>query len=524
MHRATILRTGSLLAIVALAACGDIGKPTAAEQGERKIAAVTAKARALSARIADSQDAVATQIPAGDGTEAREVKSPVLAPADAAKELRALAGEAGSAGATEAQRKLAGDLSARLRREAAMLDLLALEQMAMEERALLQDVDAHMAVIASIMASGEPTAAGPAEARLAATRKAVEAYAAGMEMAASAAAAAKQKADEFGAMAQQKAKSADETAAEAQAMRAQAATSTPTKALPLIRKSTAMLGEAQAMRGEAAQAELQAFPVRSEVTIVEASLAGVPEGQKFLDGRTAAAAGAADSMKSRAEAARKRVAELTAEMAASAAALKKAHEERFEPTFKTTEEALGAMPAGKGPTDAAAVAMAKARLWAMSADLNGQQLLIAAAAGLADSAPAEALKAARDKAMENAKAALLEARDALSGADAGAGKAMLESVQQMADALGLDVKAAKAPEPTPAPEGSAPAPDAPAPDAPAPDAPKAEDAPAPADAPAADPGAAPAPPPVADPAADPAAPPATPPAADPAPGSDEPNK
>ena len=129
MNRARILAATALLAVTALPACNGLHTPTAAEQGAKKMEKASAKARALASRIAFSPDAVSKTLPV-DGGEARELAQTLLAPAEAAKELRTLASEVAGAGAIDAQRRDAKVLATRMRRDALMLDLMDLERIA----------------------------------------------------------------------------------------------------------------------------------------------------------------------------------------------------------------------------------------------------------------------------------------------------------------------------------------------------------------------------------------------------------
>ena len=192
----------------------------------------------------------------------------------------------------------------------------------------------------------------------------------------------------------------------------------------------------------------------------------------------------------------------------------------------------------KNSTDQAAIAISKARFAAIQMDAVDQAMsLMAAAQSMgAPVGDGEAqLRAQRDKLAGNAKAALLEARDALSGVESGAGAPMLRSIAELAAALGIEVPITAAPAPAASTDESAPAGDAapagddapatdaaPAGDTPPADAPDgtAEVPPSPAGDPAAEPGADPAPTPAGEPAADPAVPPQADPATDP----EEPNK
>ena len=184
----------------------------------------------------------------------------------------------------------------------------------------------------------------------------------------------------------------------------------------------------------------------------------------------------------------------------------------------------------KNSTDQAAISIAKARFAAIQIDSIDQAMSLMAAAqalGAPTGDGAEQLRTQRDKLAGNAKSALVEARDALSGVEVGAAAPMLRSITELAAALGIEVPVTAAPAAAATTEDSAPAGDAP----PADDAAPATDA-APADetAPATGPDGNPAVPPTpagepaAAPAGDPAADPAVPPQADPTTDPEEPNK
>ena len=140
-----------LLASVALTACHGLHTPSPAEQGAKKMSQASAKARALASRIAFSPDAVSKQLPV-EGGEPREIAQTVLAPAEAAKELRTLAGEVTSAATTDAQRREARTLANRMRRDALMLDLMDLERIAQLKGSLARSIEGRIAAIRSIAA------------------------------------------------------------------------------------------------------------------------------------------------------------------------------------------------------------------------------------------------------------------------------------------------------------------------------------------------------------------------------------
>ena len=478
MTRARILVASALLLSTTLPACNGLHTPTAAETGAKKVAQASAKARALAQRIAPSPDAVAKTLPV-EGGEARELSETLLAPAEAAKELRTLANEVSSAGGSDSQRREAKSLATRMRRDALMLDLMDLERIAQLKGAVASQIETRLAAIRSIQASGDLGAPKQAAARVKAIEQAKAAYE-GMVVAEQ-----KRAEDARGALqpldatVAGKTKDAEELDVEIQSLRAQAATSSPSKALPLVTDAREKLGRAQDLRMEASEADRQADPHRATVRIVDTALAGDDEMAKFLDERASEASKAAQGASARAEAARKRATELGTECAELAKEFGRLQSELFEPAVKSVEENLaGGDLASKNPTDSAMIAMAKARFAAIRADAVEQMAIMASSAG-AGSAPAvDALRSERTKFVDQAKAALLEARAALAGVEGATGAPMMAATEQLAAALGIDLATAA---PAPAPAEDAPAADAPATDAPAP----AGDAPA-TDAPAGD--------------------------------------
>ena len=488
MTRARILIASALLLTTALPGCNGLHTPTAAETGAKKVAQASAKARALAQRIAPSPDAVGKTLPV-EGGEARELTQTLLAPAEAAKELRTLANEVSSAGGSDSQRREAKTLATRMRRDALMLDLMDLERIAQLKGDVASRIEAKLGAIRSIEASGDLGAPKQAAARVKAIEQAKASYE-GMVV------AEQKRADDargalqpLDATVAGKTKDAEELDVEIQGLRAQAATSSPSKALPLVTDAREKLGRAQDLRMEASEADRQADPLRATVRIVDTALAGDDDTAKFLDERASEASKAAQGAAARAEAARKRATELGAECAELAKEFGRLQEELFEPAVKSVEENLaGGDLASKNPTDSAMIAMAKARFAAIRADAVEQMAISGAGAG---SAPAvEALRSDRAKFVDQAKAALLEARAALAGVEGATGAPMMAATEQLAMALGIDLATA-APAPTPAEDAApsdAPATDAPAEagDAPATDAP-AGDAPAEEPAPAGEP-------------------------------------
>ena len=508
MNRARILAATALLAITTLPACNGLHTPTAAEQGAKKMAKSSAKARALASRIAFSPDAVAKTLPL-EGGEARELAETLLAPAEAAKELRTLANEVAGAGATDAQRRDAKVLATRMRRDALMLDLMDLERISQIQGSLARQIEERIAAIRSVEASGDLRAEELAAARVKGAQGAKASFDGMIADEEKRADDAKGELKPLDAAVTEKSQEAESLDVEIEGLRAQAATSAPSKALPLMLDARAKLDQAQDLRVAVSQADRDAEPYRSTVRVAEMATAGNDSMGSFLSDRIDEASKAQDGAKARAGAARKRVMELAGEAAGLAKEFAAVQTDLYQPALKSvTENFEGGDVASKNSTDAAMMSLAKARFAGIQMDGIAQGLIIAAAAqaaGASDASGAvEAMKADREKLTASAKASLIEARDALSGVEGSSAKPVMAAINQMATTLGVDITKPAAP--------AAPAEDAPNPDAPA-DANAAPAVPAegaPTDAPAAD-GAAPAEQPADAPA-------------DPAPAQDEPNK
>jgi hypothetical protein len=515
MNRARILAATALLAVTALPACNGLHTPTAAEQGAKKMEKASAKARALASRIAFSPDAVSKTLPV-DGGEARELAQTLLAPAEAAKELRTLASEVAGAGATDAQRRDAKVLATRMRRDALMLDLMDLERIAQVKSGLARQIGERIAAIRSVEASGDLRAESLAAARVKGAQGAKSAFDGMIADEEKRADDAKGELKPLDTAVAEKSQEAESLDVEIQGLRAQAATSAPSKALPLMLDARAKLDQAQDLRTAASQAERDAEPYRSTVRVTEKATEGNEAMKSFLGDRIEEASKAQDGAKARAGAARKRVMELAGEAAGLAKEFAAVQADLYEPAVKSVAENFGAGDvASKNPTDAAMMSLAKARFAGIQVDGIDQGRIIAAAAQAAGGSEAsgamDAMRTERDTLTASAKASLIEARDALSGVEGAAAGPIMAAINQMAATLGVDIAKPAAP--------AAPAEHATKPDA---EAAPADASAAPADAAAAPADGAPA----AAPGADGAVPeekPTTPPA-DPAPAQDEPNK
>ncbi len=552
MNRARILAATALLVSTSLPACNGLHTPSPAEQGAKKMTQVTAKARGISSRITYSPDAVSKTLPV-EGGEAKELAQGLLAPADAAKELRALATEVTAAAGSDSQRKEAKTLALRMRRDAMMLDLMDLERISQLKSALASGIAERLSAIRSIDASGDPRAPLEAAARSKASQGAKAAFDGNVSEETERADTARTALQPLDASIDEKETSAEALDIDIQTLRAKAATSTPSAALPLMLDARVKLDAAQTLRVAASGDDREAEPYRSTVRIADMATKGnaeIADTNKFLDARIEESSKAEEGAKARANAALKRSAELGAEAVKLMKEFATLDTELFQPALKNVEENINADGlTAKNSTDQAAIAIAKARFAAIQIDAVDQAMtLMSAAQALMSPAQAKGagasggealLRAQRDKLLANAKTALIEARDALSGVEAAAASPMLRSIAELAAALGIEVPTTAAARPAPATtDDAAPKDDAaPANDA-APADPATDPAAAPGAAPAAAPGADPAAPPApatdpAEPAADPKAPPADPaepaadpkaPPADPAPAPEEPNK
>lgn len=541
MNRARILAAATLLMSAALPACNGLHTPSPAEQGAKKMTQVTAKARGISSRITFSPDAVSKSLPV-EGGETKELAQGLLAPAEAAKELRALASEVTAAAGSDSQRKEAKTLAIRMRRDAMMLDLMDLERISQLKSAITSGIAERLAAIRSIDASGDLQATEEAAARTKASQGAKSSFDESVAAETDRADAARTALQPLDAAINEKESSAESLDIDIQTLRAKAATSTPSAALPLMIDARSKLDAAQTLRVDASTDDREAEPYRSTVRIVDMATKGnaeIADTNKFLDDRIDESSKAEVGAKARASAAKKRTRELGTEAAALMKDFMTLETELFQPALKNVEENInGDGLTAKNSTDQAAIAIAQARFAAIQINAVDQAMTLMAAAqsmGAPTGGGAEQLRAQRDKLTGNAKAALVEARDALSGVDAGAGAPMMRSIAELAAALGIEVPATAAPAAAATTDESAPAGDAaptgdaapatdaaPAGDAPPADAPDgtAEVPPTPAGDPAAAPGADPAPTPAGEPAADPAVPPQADPTTDP----EEPNK
>ena len=541
MNRTRILAAATLLISTALPACNGLHAPSPAEQGAKKITQVTAKARGISSRITFSPDAVSKSLPV-EGGETKELAQGLLAPAEAAKELRALASEITAAAGSDSQRKEVKTLAIRMRRDAMMLDLMDLERISQLKSVLASGIAERLATIRSIDASGDLQSTEEAAARTKASQGAKSSFDESVAAETDRADAARTALQPLDASISEKESSAESLDIDIQTLRAKAATSTPSAALPLMIDARSKLDAAQTLRVDASTDDREAEPYRSTVRIVDTATkenAEIADTNKFLADRIDESSKAEVGAKARASAAMKRTRELGAEAAALMKEFTTLESELFQPALKNVEENInGDGLTAKNSTDQAAISIAKARFAAIQIDAVDQAMSLMAAAqalGAPTGDGAEQLRTQRDKLAGNAKSALVEARDALSGVESGAGAPMLRSIAELAAALGIEVPATAAPAPAATTDESAPAGDAapagddapatdaaPAGDAPPADAPdgSAEVPPTPAGDPAAEPGADPAPTPAGEPAADPAVPPQSDPATDP----EEPNK
>jgi hypothetical protein len=458
----------------------------------------------LALRIAPSPDAVSASLEE-EGGATREISKPVLAPADAAKELRTLASEISNAGGSEAQLRVARDIASQFRHDALVLEVAELERLAAERDRLDADAERFDEIATTLLSSVDVGS----EARTAqALQTAADAFRRRIEREAAAAADQVRTADQLDARAIEKTKQASIYEAEMNAKLARAMASNADDAYRHVTEAYTDLIDALKNRKEAAQLERESFSPRGDARICAVGHDGHARVHGFMTSAADAYAKAAEGQASRRQAAEAWAQALQAEartLRERRAELQKGELALLADSIAAALESMGEAPV-QG-VEGAAVAVLRARI-----------SILLSSGGTSDS-----------DAIQEASARLSAAHEAVRGNDSAPARSIRASIEALANSIGADLAASPTTSGvTQSPEGGgtaltddAPAPDAPAPDAPAPDAP-APDAPAP-DAPAPD---APAPdaPPEGDPA--PSDPPADEPAPPPAEPSDpnEPNK
>jgi len=520
MRHPRFISCALLVLSASVAGCEGLHAPTAEEKAARRIDDAVAKAAALSRRIASAPGAVGRTIEEDGAT--REIQDAMFSPAEGARQLRELASQVANAGAGQAQRKAAGDLAARLRRDALTLDLIDLERLSAERGAIAREVERRLGAIRTIEASGDLRLATAAQARIDGMQAAVEKFDEAVEAERQRGEDVKGKLEELDGFIADQNRRADLAMAASGELLAKAMTSSADEGSRLAEEARNKAYEAQDLRMQAAEADRQATELRSTVRIAETATADTDATATFLTARVEESREAAKGARGRAEAAKTRIDRLVAETGELVKEFTALNAEQCEPVAKAIEEALqdGALSSGGTGLDGAALALARARFAAINVDAIDQGALMAAGAaamsgGQVDvQALASRFAAARTAEIGKASAALLDARDALSGLEGTAAAPMMASIEQLAAALGIELAELKRPEPAPAPDsedGEQPAPEA---------EPSAE--------PTAEPSEDPAPEdPAADPAAEPAADPADtpePPAAEPSDEPDSPNK
>ncbi len=441
----------SLSVATLLCGCDQLGKPSAAEAGAAKIAEVSAKARKLTQRIAMSPEAAA--VPAAEGEENPNAGSDrqMLSPTQAAEELRKLAAMARSVGDGEAQRKQSAALSQRLIREAAVLDLVALERIEGRMQVLAATVVSDMAAAQLIALASGPDSLKAAETTVKVTRTALERDQKGLE---AVKVSTEEQADRLAAMQAQAMTAngkADEATASAQLLRAEVATSAPSVAQPKMAQATARMHEANALRKDAAMIERDVTAdqgiVRAKVAAVEA----VQRSNEWLATRLDAAEKALSAASAQTQKAARSANEKREHAMAAMEELAKIAKEEFKPLMDSTMEAFEGTLATKTPTDAATMAICKARLYTLAAKSAALAMQMGALVGAPGSADAQ-FKRDQDNWTAQAKAALIDARDALSGASTDGAASLLATIQEIADATGVDLtQPAPAPQPEAAP-------------------------------------------------------------------------
>jgi hypothetical protein len=479
MNRSTSA-VACLAAAALLAGCEARERAAAERERAGRASQANASARASAALIAPSPESVGMARPDGEGTV--EVRQPVLAPSAGAAALREQAGKVASAasGAGPRESAAAQALAGRLRLEALSIDVAEAERLAGRAVALALDAsDAKLAAERLRAAGGT----GTFGARSDAARKDAAGYAAARAAVKQASERAREALSSIDARITEESGAAEQLDGEILALRGEAATAPPSRAVPLMLEAQEKLGEAQARRLEASKAELEAEEHRSSVRVVDRALAGDDAADTYLAGRATDVAKASAAMQGAVDSAKAAAEELGSLAKSRAESLGRLRAEEFDPVAKAAEESLNAgnLPA-RDPIDIAQVALLRARLAAAQALVTGAESL--AAEGTLSAEASARVDTLRDQ----ARRALAEARDALAGVDAERGGTMLAATNGIAAALGIDLTAPAAPpadeaaaapaEPGEAPpEGDAAPADAAEPAQPEPEAPPADQPP-----------------------------------------------
>lgn len=502
IHRAfPLLAVASLTCIVALPGCGEIGKPSKRELGATKLAEASAKARKLTQRIAASPEA-AGAAPAAEGeTPSNDPDRQMLAPSAAAEELRRLAGSISSVGDGTAQQEQAAALARRLKREAAMLDLMALERVQSQLQSLAATIVTDMANARSADAAAGPNSLKASETTVQMTRAELDLQQRNLAAMKSDTESQASKLAALEASAKAANAEADAATAAAEVLRAEVATSAPSAAKPKLAEAVVRMQAANALRKDAAMKERDVTADRGIVHAKEAAVETVQKANEWLAARLADAEKAKSTATARNQQATRAATELRDHATKTTEQFLKVSKEEFQPLLESTREAFEGNLATKTPTDGATLLICKARLFILAANNVAIVQRIGTLAGAPANAEAQ-LQSERDKMLGQAKGALIEARDSLSGTDSDTSAALLKAIQDFATACGMDL--AVPPPPAAPAEPAAPS-----------DAPADASGGGAAEAPAAEP------PPSEPPAGDP-------PAGDPPPSSppppDEPNK
>lgn len=473
MHRPAAISV--CLAAALLAAC-DARERSAAERARAaKASQAVAAARDVALRVGPSPDAAATSRTEGESTT--EVAKPVLAPSAGADELEAAAAKvAGAAsGAGPKESAAAQAMASRLRMEALAIRLAEAERIAALAASTADEAVAARRAATSLTEGAKP---GDLPKHAEAARDAARAYGAERQRVQAPADEAKAALEAIEAKIGEDNAAAAKLDAEILGLRGEAAVAPTDRALPLMLEAREKLEQAQNLRRQSSEAEMQAEQRRSEVRVAESALAGDDAAAAYLKGRAEGLSSASTAIGTAASSATAAAKELERFAGARAEAFARIRSEEFAPLAEAIDKSMESGIAAKDPIDAARLALLRARFALVQANLARAE------ASMATGGASTEVDARINELMGNAKAALVEAREALAGIDAERGAPMLASATGMAGALGIDLSTPAAQ--PPATEGGDAATGEPAASEPAPDAPAepAAEEPAPGDAPA----------------------------------------
>lgn len=441
MIHSRLLRAAALplaSSLLVLVGCDRIGKPTPAEEGAAKLAKVAAEARFLTQRIAPF-DMTASPEAEGDD-DAPASRGSMIGPAQGAEELRKLATRAKMAGEGSEQRNYGEALAQRLNREAAMLDLVALERIDARMQQVADELASNL--LAAAMLRGADAIPAQAQQRVEAAQAALESHSRELEDARERTAQVVNQLKTLEDQARRTSEQADVVDAEAQLLRAEVNLSPPSAAQAKMAASTNRMRQANDLRTEAALAERTVLADRGLVRAAQVNLEITEENRQWLTQVLERSREAAQLAAARAQATARTAQDLMNSAMEAGKELQRMMVDEFQPLLEATRSAFEESNlTGKTPTDRAALAIGKARLYLLGLQNLDMGMHLAMLQGAGMESMENLFRQQREQFMTQAAAALVEARDALTGASSASAMAQLASIEALAAAAGIDLSA-----------------------------------------------------------------------------------